>query len=153
MLAPVARRDETGAIRARARRSPIADDEQLLVEAADLVARGWCRSALAEDRHGRRVDPWSEKACRWSPHGALTKVGLERGGGALEAFEVAYTSLALATGGRLEQWNAAPWRTSSHVLSAFERARALLPEARHRVRARRRVGRHLEDTGRRAVAG
>jgi hypothetical protein len=105
--------------------------EQLLTRAAELVGRGWCQSTLAEDRDGRPVPPWSETASRWSPLGALLAVWHESPGDP-EAFETAYTALALATGGRLEAWNEAPWRTRRHVLSAFARARQNIPEARAR---------------------
>jgi hypothetical protein len=108
----------------------IPEDEQLLVRAGELVARGWCRRALAEDRHGRPVPPWSDSACRWSPLGALTRIWHDGPGSELRAFEVAYAALALATGGRLEEWNAAPWRTEWHVHSAFARAREFLPQTR-----------------------
>jgi hypothetical protein len=112
------------------------NEEELLRRAARLVVGGWCQKGLAEDRNGRRVEPWSEDACRWSPLGALARLWFEQGGGRLEAFETAYTSLALATGGRLEEWNAAPWRTKWHVLQAFSRAHDFLPEARERVQMR-----------------
>lgn len=108
--------------------------EQLLAGAADLISRGWCQNALAEDRDGRQVEPWSESACSWSPLGALTRVWHERRGVEVEVFEVAYAALALATGGRPEEWNAARWRTKRHVLRAFARARRYLPEAWHQIR-------------------
>jgi hypothetical protein len=120
---------------AAARRLP--DDEELLVRAGELVIRGWCRHGLAEDSRGREVEPWSRNAARWSPLGALTKVWLETQEERAESFEVAYASLALATGGRLEEWNGARWRTKWHVLGAFARAREYLPQARREVRARR----------------
>jgi hypothetical protein len=103
--------------------------ERLLAEAAALIAGGWSQKALARDRNGREVEPWSESACRWSPLGALTKVWHERRGVELEVFEAAYAALALATGGRPEEWNAARWRTKRHVLRAFAHAREYLPEA------------------------
>lgn len=124
--APVPHRSATG----------LPPDEELLVRAAELVARGWCQKALAADEKGRQVEPWCEGACRWSPLGALTRAWYEGRGQGREPFETAYGSLALATGGRLEEWNAAPWRTKRHVLSAFARARAYLPQAREQVDAR-----------------
>lgn len=126
------------AAEALGRRSPgdRLNDEQLLGRAAELVGRGWSQKALAEDRHGRRVEPWSRGAGRWSPLGALIRVWCESGGEGLDVLETAYTSLSLATGGRLEEWNAAPWRTQWHVLSAFARAREFLPEARRQVHTR-----------------
>jgi hypothetical protein len=106
------------------------NDDQLLVRATELVERGWSRSALAEDRDGRQVEPWSESAIRWSPLGALISAWYEGGGGRVDEFDTAVRALALATGGRPAEWNAVPWRTKWHVLSAFERARQYLPEAR-----------------------
>ncbi len=80
------------------------------------------------------MEPWSESACSWSPLGALTRVWHERRGVEVEVFEVAYAALALATGGRPEEWNAARWRTKRHVLRAFARARRYLPQAWHQIR-------------------
>jgi hypothetical protein len=92
---------------------------------------------MAEDARGRRVEPWSDAACRWSPLGALLRVLHETRGEAFESVEVAYAALALATGGRPEEWSAAPWRTRWHVLGAFERARDCVPEAVLEVADRR----------------
>jgi hypothetical protein len=114
---------------------PPPNAEQLLAGAAELIARGWCQHALAEDREGRQVEPWSGSACRWSPLGALTRVWHERRGVEVEVFEVAYGALALATGGRPEEWNAARWRTKRHVLRAFARARQCLPQAWRQIRS------------------
>jgi hypothetical protein len=71
---------------------------------------------------GRRVEPWSESARLWSPLGALLRAWYESPSSDVEAFRLAYVALANATGGRLEEWNAARWRTRRHVLSAFRRA-------------------------------
>lgn len=116
-------------------RSP--NDEQLLARAAELVDRGWCRNALAEDQAGRPVEPWSETACRWSALGALLLAWYEAGGGRSDEFRSAYLALALATGGRVAEWSSAGWRTKWHVVSALRRARKFLPEARERARATR----------------
>jgi hypothetical protein len=110
--------------------SHLADGEEVLREAARLIARGWCRQGLAEDRHGRKVEPWSNDAVAWSPLGALTRVWYESRGRRFGAFDTAYWSLAGATGGRLEEWNAARWRTQWHVVNAFQRARSRLRELR-----------------------
>jgi hypothetical protein len=117
----------------RATRRTLSDDDELLVRASELIARGWSRRALAEDRYGRQVEPWSASACRWSPLGALTSVWRERPAVGFDVFETAYAALALATGGRVEEWNGARWRTKSHVLRAFVRARGLLPQARRQL--------------------
>jgi hypothetical protein len=110
--------------------------ERLLSEAAELIARGWCRTSLAQDGRGRRVEPWAKSACCWSPLGALLAVWVHARGGDRDALEMAYAELALATGGRPEEWNAAPWRTSWHVHSAFARARENVPAARRQLRTR-----------------
>lgn len=118
------------------RASPeVLTEDRLLALAADRVARGWCRASLAEDRHGRRVEPWSPSACRWSPLGAMLAVWLERGAPRPEVLEVAYSAFGIATGGRPEEWSAAPWRTAWHVLSALSRARGSVAEARERFAA------------------
>jgi hypothetical protein len=126
---------ETRATEVRARRGPEhrLTDEELLASAMRLVKRGWSRQARAEDKRGRPVEPCSGDACRWSPVGALQRAWCEGEGGSLEVFATVYLSLSLATGGRLEEWNAAPWRTKWHVLSAFERARRNLPQAREEL--------------------
>jgi hypothetical protein len=103
--------------------------ELLLEDAAALIAAGWSQKALARDVDGREVEPWSDTARAWSPLGAMTKVWHESRGEELEVFETAYAALALATGGRPEEWNAARWRTRRHVLGAFARAREYLPAA------------------------
>lgn len=101
--------------------------EQLLNRAAELIASGWSQNALARDDRGRQVEPWSEQARRWSPLGALTRVWHDGRGDELQVFEAAYAALAMATGGRPEEWNDARWRTKRHVLRAFSRARDYLP--------------------------
>jgi hypothetical protein len=108
--------------------------ELLLGEAAALVAAGWSQRALARDAQGREVEPWSDAARQWSPLGALTRVWHERRGTELDVFEAAYAALALATGGRPEEWNAARWRTQRHVLRAFAHAREYLPDTWRQLR-------------------
>ena len=107
---------------------------RLLEEAGLLVARGWCQAALAIDEDGRRVEPWNASARRWSPLGALLRAWYESPSADADAFRIAYTALAKATGGRLEEWNAARWRARRHVLNAFGRARAYVPSAPSRTR-------------------
>ena len=110
-----------------------ADDELLLARARDLVATGWCQVGLAQDRNGRQVEPWRSAARSWSPLGALLAALYLGSDGSLDSFRIAYTCLALATGGRLEAWNAERWRTQQHVLSAFARARDLVPSVRRNL--------------------
>jgi hypothetical protein len=118
----------TGPTAGRGRLAP-RSAELLLEDAGALIVVGWSQRALARDGDGREVEPRSESARAWSPLGAMTKVWHERRGDELDVFELAYAALALATGGRPEEWNAARWRTQRHVLGAFARARAYVPEA------------------------
>jgi hypothetical protein len=113
--------------------------ERLLAEAAARIAIGWCQTSLAEDARGRQVEPWAESARCWSVLGALLGVWVDARCPSGEVLETAYAALALATGGRPEEWNAAPWRTRRHVLSAFGRARGNVPAARRQLRARSRA--------------
>ena len=110
-----------------------ADDEVLLARARELVAAGWCQVGLAQDRNGRQVEPWRSAARSWSPLEALLTALYLGSDASLDSFRIAYTCLALATGGRLEAWNAERWRTQQHVLSAFARARDLVPSVRRNL--------------------
>lgn len=110
--------------------------EQLLTRAAELVAFDWCQGALARDAEGREVEPWTASACSWSPLGALMASWYEGVDDGLDAFRLAYASLALATGGRLEEWNSARWRTRDHVQRAFTRAAGFLALVRRWERER-----------------
>jgi hypothetical protein len=127
--------------RSSKRSSP--QDVALLERAAELVESGWCQNALARDRDGRQVEPWGETARSWSPLGALLGAWYQSGGADRDAFDAAYASLALATGGRVEEWNDARWRTRRHVLGAFTRARAYL----------RIMRRQAASTGRERTSG
>jgi len=109
------------------------DDARLLDRAAELLEGGWCRRGLARDHAGRQVEPWSESARSWSLLGALLTAWYDDRTVDREAFESAYVALAIVTGGRVEEWNAARWRTKRHVLSAVARARVSLPIARLQV--------------------
>lgn len=97
-------------------------DAELLARATELIERGWSQDALARNDDGRIVEPWDETASRWSLLGALLAAWYPSGTGA-DSLRRICTAAALATGGRLEEWNAAPWRTTRHVRSALTRAR------------------------------
>ena len=133
---PVVELDEIVAaehrIRALVRETPLERSEVLSAR----IGGGWCQSHLAEDVRGRQVEPWAESARRWSLLGALLGVWVEARCPSGEVLETAYAALALATGGRPEEWNSASWRTSRHVLSAFRRARENVPAARRQLSAR-----------------
>jgi hypothetical protein len=114
---------------------------RLLDRAAELIVDGWCQGSPARDEHGRQVEPWSGRAYRWSALGALAAAWFESRG-TFEGFLSAHRSLSVATGGHLDEWNDRRWRTKRHVLSAFGRARAWLPESERHVPANS-VRRHI----------
>jgi hypothetical protein len=119
------------------RRHRSQEDVVLLARASALVSSGWCQRGLAQDRDGRQVEPWSDAARSWSPLGALLRAWYEHPDAGHESFAAAYAALALATGGRVEEWNAARWRALHHLQNAFARADECLPVARRQVRTRR----------------
>jgi hypothetical protein len=100
----------------------------LLADARELVSRGWCQGAEAEDERGGPVVPWSADARRWSALGALVATAggpdaLVNGGPSLERVATAALALGLAAGVEtLKEWNDAPERTRAEVLAVFDRA-------------------------------
>ncbi len=100
----------------------------LLAEARELVLRGWCQGADAEDAQGAPVVAWDPVARRWSALGALVATAggpsaLVRGGPSLERLAKAALALGLAADAEvLKDWNDAPDRTQADVLEAFDRA-------------------------------
>lgn len=73
---------------------------QILLEARDLVSRGWSRGAAARDGEGRAVDPLHSSARSWSLAGAVAAASAKvRDGskGEMEARAPAIAARALAT--------------------------------------------------------
>ena len=108
----------------------------IIVDARELVARGWCQNADALDAGGRPVPPDSPAARRWSLLGAIVA-----GAGGAERLrsdrrtlaDVGKASLAigLAVGEEsLRDWNDAPEREHAEVVAAFDEAIALLERFR-----------------------
>lgn len=54
----------------------IHETTELLRRARALVARGWCRGALARNRFGFRVSPYSRRAVSWCASGALNAAAM-----------------------------------------------------------------------------
>ena len=107
----------------------------ILIDATELVRRGWCQGDDARDAKGRKVAPGSPSACRWSLLGAIVASAgcAERLQDRRTLADVAMASLAigLATGEEsLRDWNDARGRTVGEVVAAFEDAVALLERFR-----------------------
>jgi hypothetical protein len=102
---------------------------ELLLEAAELVSRGWVQGVDAIDANGGAVEPWDESAAAWSLLGALV-ASLERRpapGGLPAVGELAGACTALVPyvdHDVLSTWNDAPERTQGEVLAALRAAAA-----------------------------
>jgi hypothetical protein len=106
---------------------PQALAEQLLTDAYEFVLSGWCQGAAALDESGRRIEPGSAAARKWSALGALERAWRRSDDpGALEAFEQAKLALTAAVNEVPQVWNDRPERHQSQVLSALAEAVHLL---------------------------
>jgi hypothetical protein len=106
---------------------------ELLLGAADLVARGWVQGTDAVDANGTPVEPWSQSAVGWSLLGALVAALQRRtpAGGPPPVGELAAACVALVEyvdHDLLDVWNDDPHRTQADVLAAL---RAAIEEARN----------------------
>jgi hypothetical protein len=112
----------------------------MLMEARGLLLRGWSKGAQARDERGHVVNAWSDDAAAWSLIGALL-ASWHRHDDRLDADFVAHSAearaladatdvLSRATGTlAIDPWNDAPERNRGDVLSAVDRALALLDHA------------------------
>jgi hypothetical protein len=95
---------------------------QMLHEAYELVASGWCQGVGAQDEMGRPIEPFSAFARRWSAVGALERVWRRAPGDpdeALEAFQRANLALAAAVKDVPQRWNDQAEQTRDEVLVAL----------------------------------
>jgi hypothetical protein len=116
----------------------------MLMEARGLLLRGWSQGAQARDRRGHIVNAWSDDAASWSLVGALL-ASWHRHDDRLDADFVAHSAeaeglaeaskaLGKTTGtAAMDPWNDAAERTRSEVITAVDRALALLEATRARV--------------------
>jgi hypothetical protein len=102
---------------------------QLLRDARDLVASGWCQRADARDVRGDEVDAWDDDAAVWSLLGSIVAV-LERKAATTGEIPLDELSAALyALAGVIETdslvaWNDAPSRSQREVLHVLDAASA-----------------------------
>jgi hypothetical protein len=107
--------------------SPLGSEEiavSLLLDAQELLQRGWCQNVAAVSQNGRAVEPTSIHARAWSVLGALTAAYRSypaHNGEARVAFGIARRRLTGA-GGNLLAWNDDPDRTREQVLATFQAA-------------------------------
>jgi hypothetical protein len=96
----------------------------LVLDARELIERGWCQSTPAVSETGRAVEPTSTHARKWSALGALIaayRSYAPQETVARSAFALARRALAHGAGD-LTAWNDAPGRTRKEVLAAFRGA-------------------------------
>ncbi|MFL5952930.1 MAG: hypothetical protein ACJ76I_02320 [Gaiellaceae bacterium] len=99
---------------------------EVLREARELVASGWCQHAEARTQRGTVVDACAGKAAKWSLLGALQVAAFLDAGTDLEDVRVAMEAIAeLIADPSLAHWNDAPERTRDQVTELLERAEHL----------------------------
>lgn len=99
--------------------------ERMLVEARNLVARGWCQGSGAESEGGEAVEPWNPSARKWSAEGALVgswRTLYKPNNGSLCDDALAKALLALTEViGDPRAWNDSLERDQHQVLETFDR--------------------------------
>ena len=86
--------------------------DQLLHQAADLIDRGWCQGARAQDANGTDVSHNSPYAVAWCATGAIYRV--MRGYGPIKQYQV-LKALTERIGGNIIEYNDTPGRTAQEV--------------------------------------
>ena len=111
--------ETTALLPPQAASSDAATDETtaLLIRARGFIARGWCRTANAQDAKGFVVSVHSEHAVAWCMAGALMAAGMSRDYG-----HPAYQRLKCAVGGELVLGFNDRQKTVEPILAAFDRA-------------------------------
>lgn len=107
--------------------------EDVLRASADIIAdRGWCQGAAARDVHGFEIWPLAREAVCWCPHGAISWAVYELvplyPRKRIRVRELAMLRLRKFLGiasGEIPEWNDAPERQKSEVLSALRNAAAV----------------------------
>src|SRR5215510_9152762 len=99
------------------------DTSQILRDAAEIVARGWCQGAWAQDKNDESVAPCSDDAVKWCAIGALILAVRSQ-----PCPDIAGALTALGRAIRMasaSQWNDNPKRTQAQVVNALRRAARL----------------------------
>lgn len=103
---------------------------ELLRDAADLVARGWCQGAEARNSAGEPTQVNSPDAVEWSLLGALQAAALRDPSITVTDIAEAVAALAeLIANPVLADWNDVEQQTSSEVVSVLEHAAVLAAPA------------------------
>lgn len=95
----------------------IKSTRQILIEARNLIAQGWCQGALARDADNFEVLPTNYSARLWCVAGAVDAVAQN----VFAAQNVFNTLLETLGVNSISVWNDAPERTKVEVLELFDR--------------------------------
>jgi len=90
----------------------------ILLKAAALVRRGWCRNAPAKDADGKPVGPREKTAVAWCAIGAIQKVC----GGPEDGWEARYALRQVLGRETIQDWNDTYARDGEMVAKMFEEA-------------------------------
>ena len=55
-------------------------EKEILLEAAKLIRKGWCKEVTAKDNLGEPTHPWSAQAIRFCAMGAIQRACFNKGG-------------------------------------------------------------------------
>lgn len=91
---------------------------EILLEAATIIDRGWCRGEMARDQYGQKVHTTKSTACQWCALGALALASDTN----WPAFELAAELVRSRVGEKLSEWNDAPGQTGVNVAEEFRAA-------------------------------
>lgn len=100
---------------------------EVLEGAADLIASGWTKEALARNAEGKTVEPEDDDATCWCLMGATDRAAADGG----SPWQVAYQARDIfrqSMGGELfciPDWNDAPERTQDEVVAKLREAAAI----------------------------
>mgnify|MGYP006288290745 CR=1 FL=1 len=95
---------------------------EILKDARELVAQGWCQCAHARSETGRALDIWTKPSgCAYCAEGALIMASCATED--QEEITDAWNVLREVVGTKsLYLWNDAPGRTKAEILAAFDEA-------------------------------
>jgi hypothetical protein len=92
--------------------------KDILIEARELIAKGWTQGANARDSQDKIVDESSEAAVCFCVYGAISRAeGPAHYSGSARVGFADATEISL-----IDVWNDAPERTKPDVLAAFDKA-------------------------------
>jgi hypothetical protein len=124
-------KEDTATATVASAQSPRDLGRAMLLEARDLVARGWCQGTYARDEAGQPVVPWDTRASAWSAMGAIArgwffrrtpKHPRARDDPSTDGFLVAACALSSSVCAAPQTWNDRIALSAGEALRALEQA-------------------------------